>query len=99
MTNVENNTEITMQDAAKRVSGILNQSGNLSEVKSELRRTVNELREIASNLRKEFNGIGTEKCASVLEEAASKYEYAISKLNNIDTSSFVSGFDWKSLMV
>lgn len=99
MTNVENNTEITMQDAAKRVSSILNQSGNLSEVKSELRRVVNDLREIASNLRKEFDGIGTQKCANVLEEAASKYEYALSKLDNIDTSSFASGFDWKSLMV
>ena len=99
MTNIEENSTFSIDDAAKRVTSILNQSGDLSEIKGELRTVVNELRDIASNLRRECKGIGEEKCANVLEEAASKYEYVISKLNNINTTQFADGFDWKSLMV
>lgn len=61
-------------------------SNDLQYVKSQLNGVINRLTNITYELRSEFKGIGTENCASLIDEAIAKYRKALRLLENIDVS-------------
>ena len=58
----------------------------LDSIKTALSAEIRELEEIASGLRRDFTGIGTERCADVIDGVISKYRTVLRKLNNIDVN-------------
>lgn len=58
----------------------------LYEIIRELRSIIKELDAISNGIRTDFQGIGNEKCARVISEVNSRYNTALSKLNQIDAS-------------
>lgn len=64
----------------------------LNSIKSDLRNILTELRSISQGVRTDFSGIGNDRCADVLDNVISQYEYVQRKLNNIDTKTIKEGF-------
>ena len=58
----------------------------LDSIKTALSAEIRELEDISSGLRREFQGIGTERCADVIDGVISKYRTVLRKLNNIDVN-------------
>lgn len=56
----------------------------LDSIKTALSAEIRELGDISSGLRRDFTGIGTERCADVIDGVISKYKTVLRKLNNID---------------
>lgn len=66
----------------------------LNSCKEELRSIVRELIEIEEGVRHDFSGIGQNNCADCLQVIVSKYQYVLTKLNNVDTNliaDFING--------
>lgn len=55
----------------------------LNDIKNELISIARELEDIARGVRNDFTGIGNERCANCLENAAGKYRSVKRKLDNI----------------
>ena len=55
-------------------------------IKRELVSIIRELNDISSGVRNDFQGIGSERCADVINKVNGKYNEALNKLNRIDAS-------------
>lgn len=58
----------------------------LYNIKHELESIIRELNGISSGVRNDFQGIGSEKCADIINKVNGKYNEALKKLNRIDAS-------------
>ncbi|MBR6222587.1 MAG: hypothetical protein IKQ71_04020 [Lachnospiraceae bacterium] len=65
----------------------------LKDIKEELKSIIEELCEISIGVRTDFSGIGNRKCSECIEKVINKYNSAQLKLNRIDISKLVSGFE------
>lgn len=61
-------------------------------IQSELKQIINELDAVSIILKSNNSGIGTEKCAKLLQQQCNKCDRAIGALRNIDTTKFREGF-------
>ncbi|WRK55372.1 hypothetical protein SD457_11590 [Coprobacillaceae bacterium CR2/5/TPMF4] len=59
----------------------------------ELDSIIRELESIASGIESSFQGIGQEKCAASIRVQINKYRKAKEKLNNVDPSLLVAGWE------
>lgn len=58
----------------------------LYSIMNELTSIINELNRISYGVRNDFQGIGSEKCANVIDSVNQKYIEALRKLKQIDAS-------------
>ena len=56
----------------------------LNECRSELRSIIKELQDIESGVRRDFAGIGQDLCGNCIGKIAGKYEWVLTRLNNVN---------------
>lgn len=71
-------------------SGVLSE---LEEIKRELSSIINELESISSGVRKDFQGIGSEKCASCINNVIGQYRGVQSQLDRISPSKLTEALE------
>ncbi len=72
-----------------------NGSGQLEDIKTELRKIINDLEDVSNGVRTNFKGIGNERCANCLDQVVEQYRRALTKLNNVNTSKISE--DWLAI--
>ncbi|MFI3312537.1 MAG: hypothetical protein R3Y62_01490 [Eubacteriales bacterium] len=63
---------------------------SLSQCRTELRSILTEMESIESGIRSDFTGIGQDLCGNCLEKVITRYEYALTKLNNVNENRLAS---------
>ncbi len=58
----------------------------LADIKTELKNIIAELRTISYGVRTGFSGIGSEKCANVIDDVVDQYKIVQKTLDTMDTS-------------
>ena len=61
-------------------------SDKLNYAINELSSIIRELQSISNGVRNDFQGIGSEKCANVIDKVNNEYVKALRKLKSIDAS-------------
>lgn len=63
-----------------------------ADIKRELNSIISEIESISRGIRNDFTGIGSERCADVIDMALNQYYYVRRKLNNLDTSTVTEDY-------
>ena len=56
----------------------------MNSIISDLNKIIRELKDISSGIKSDFRGIGQDRCASMLEDVAAKYQHVVIQLKKID---------------
>ena len=70
-------------------------TNELNSIISDLGSVIEEMESLSDCLRRNFEGIGSEKCAHSIDVVMERYYGVKRKLNNVDTSKVVKGFEKK----
>jgi len=64
---------------------------SLSQCRNELRSIIEELRDIEWGVRHDFEGIGQDLCGNCINRVAGRYDWVLSRLNNVNQNRLA---DW-----